>query len=209
MAQAFLVKRGTVATVTEEEESITFNNLTSRVVNIAGEKGIDFVSTEIKTNTVDLSLEEFSAGYEGFDIAINNLTVDLNYSIVFDCQFTDAQWWGSGQYITGVTIRDTKPDNYDRYYEINWHTWNFLPEGCSHYISNFNSETGEFEEPILWTSESNSSGNSPGNIARDLNKYRHRITFTATATTMYLSFNLCGCSDSYRSKFDIKNLQLS
>ena len=219
MAQAFLVKRGTVTTVAEENESNSLDYLTSRVINIAGKNGIELLSTEINTNTIDLSLEEFSRGFEGFDITINNLTVDLNYSIVFDFQFTDALWFVSSSYITGVTIKDSRPQVYDSsYYQTNWYTWNSLPEGCTHYISDFNSETEDFKEPILWTSELNpynSNENSsishacPGNIARDTVKHRHRITFTATATTMYLSFNLCGCSDNYRSKFDIKNLQLS
>ena len=206
MAQAFLVKRGTVATVTEEDNNTILDRLIHQEANIAGKWGVELLSTEIKTNAIDLSLKEFSADFEGFDIAINNLTIGLNYSAVFDFQFTDAQWFPSGQYMTGVTIRDTKPDIYNRYYyEANWYTWNSLPEGCSHYISDFNSETGEFEEPYLWTSESNSSGNSPGNIARDTIKHRHRLTFTATATAMYLSFNLCGCSDSYTNLFELTN----
>ena len=49
----------------------------------------------------------------------------------------------------------------------------------------------------------NDTANWPENIDRDLLKHNHQITFTATAETMYLSFNLCGCADAATNYFEI------
>lgn len=44
------------------------------------------------------------------------------------------------------------------------------------------------------------------NIDRDLLKHNHQMQFTATAATMFLSFNVCGLSDSRVNYFEITNL---
>lgn len=46
------------------------------------------------------------------------------------------------------------------------------------------------------------------NLDRDYSVHNHRITFTAASDKMYLSFNLCGLSDSYTNYFEIKNLYI-
>lgn len=45
------------------------------------------------------------------------------------------------------------------------------------------------------------------NLSRDLLSHTHAIIFTATNTTMYLCFNLCGCSDGQTNYWAITNLQ--
>ena len=46
------------------------------------------------------------------------------------------------------------------------------------------------------------------NLDQDLLKHNHIETFVATATTMYLCFNLCGCSDGQTNYWDISDLSV-
>ena len=123
------------------------------------------------TNSADngvgsFSASELQAGFEGFNIALSNLTVGTSYTINFDFQYTSASWQGT-DYRSGVRIQDTNYSRYDY-----WAEW-------------------------------------PENIDRDLLKHNHQITFTATATTMYLSFNVCALSDSSTNYFEITNLYIT
>ena len=130
---------------------------------ISAKIGVDYISGEVENNAVNMSLVEYQANYEGFNIEIPDLVVGSSYLINFDFQFTSANWFPSAQYRTGVNVWDTNNSIYS-----NWQQWT-------------------------------------ENIDRDLNKHNHQITFTATAETMYLSFNLCGCSDGSQNYFDITN----
>ena len=87
-----------------------------------------------------------------------------------------------------------------------------LTSGTS-YIVNFNFQftTASFMSGyrtgynIFATNISDYSGypNWTENLDRDLLIHNHRVTFTATAATMYLSFNVCGLSDSGENYFNI------
>ena len=132
---------------------------------ISAANGITALTNSSVDNVGSLSFKEAQAGYEGFNIAMPNLTIGETYIVNFDFQFTDAEWFGATQYRTGVNVWDT---NYATYTDF-----------------------------TNWTE----------NLDRDLNKHNHRITFTATETTMYLSFNVCGLSDrSQGNYFEITDL---
>lgn len=131
-------------------------------VVISALNGVYPITNSVVNNVGSLSASESSAGFEGFNIALPNLTVGTTYTINFDFQYTDAEWMGS--YRSGVKIRDT---NYSDF--TNWTDWT-------------------------------------ENIDRDLLKHNHQMTFTATAATMYLSFNVCGLSDARTNYFEISDL---
>lgn len=48
----------------------------------------------------------------------------------------------------------------------------------------------------------------PENLTRDLEEHEYNINFIAGATTMYLSFNICGFADGITNYFTIKDLQV-
>ena len=124
--------------------------------------GIYPITNSVVNNVGSFSASESQAGFEGFNIALPNLTVGETYTVNFDFQFTIAAWQQG--YICGVKIYDTNYTGYTYYND--------------------------------W----------PENLDRDLLKHNHQITFTATATTMYLSFNVCSLTDSSVNYFEITNL---
>lgn len=130
---------------------------------ISAQRGVYFIQGELENNAANLYFKEQSDGYEGINIEIPDLTIGSTYLINFDFQFTDAHWFPSNQYRTGVAVLNNNPVDYSSY------------------------------------------GNWPENLDRDLLKHNHQLTFTATAETMYLSFNLCGCSDSSTNYFELTN----
>lgn len=154
----YLIKHG------EENVNIDiFNNASA--ITLLNINGINLVNSSINANYVgNLEAYEASAGYEGFNIALYNLTVGDSYTLNFDFQFTSAQFFVDN-YRTGYMITNTAKYDYD-----NWTSW------------------------------------TEDNIDRDLILHNHSITFTATATTMYIAFNLCGCSDNVQNYFTITNL---
>lgn len=135
-------------------------------ISFSGYNGADILYSQVTSNVGVIVGDEWSNGYEGFNIALNNLEVGHTYTLNFDFQFINANFFGAGEFRTGYAILDTN----DTYYE----GWN----------------TG------TWTE----------NLDRDLNKHTHSETFTATATTMYLSFNVCGCSDYQTNFYAVSNI---
>ncbi len=128
-------------------------------VVISAAKGVSPITNSVENGIGSFSASESSAGYEGFNIALPNLTVGTSYTINFDFQYTDAAWFEG--YRSGVRILGANYVDYEH-----WEDW-------------------------------------PENIDRDLLKHNHQMTFTATAATMYLSFNVCGLSDARTNYFEI------
>lgn len=118
----------------------------------------DFVGTA--------TLTESSAGYEGFNIALQNLVIGENYQLRFTFQCTSASWFTNYQYKFGYLLVDNVKSNYNNYQQ--------------------------------WSE----------NLPRDLLSHPYIIEFQATATTMYLSFNVCGFSDSGTNYFTISDLKV-
>ena len=134
-------------------------------VVISAANGVHPITNSAENGIGSFSASESSAGFEGFNIALPNLTVGTSYTINFDFQYADAVWMEN--YRSGVRIWDTNRSDYDH-----WQDW-------------------------------------PENIDRDLLKHNHQITFTATATTMYLSFNVCALHDGTVNYFEITNLYIT
>lgn len=124
------------------------------------------VSTSSVSNMVGaISGSEWSNGYEGFNIAVKNLSIGKDYILRFDWKFTNTAYF-VGQYVVGFKLFTTNKSNYD-----DWRKWD-------------------------------------ENLDRDDLIHSHKLSFQATATTMYLCFNLCGCSDGQVNYWDISNLYL-
>lgn len=135
-------------------------------VIISALTGIYPITNSVTDNVGSFSASESQAGYEGFNIALPNLTVGTNYTVNFDFQYTSASWQET-RYRSGVKLLDTNYTGYDY-----WADW-------------------------------------PENIDRDLLKHNHQMSFTATAATMYLSFNMSALSDSNVNYFEITNLYIT
>ena len=134
-------------------------------VVISAATGVSPITNSVEKGIGSFSASESSAGFEGFNIALPNLTVGTTYTINFDFQYTNAMWFEG--YRSGVRISGTNYVDYEH-----WGDW-------------------------------------PENIDRDLLKHNHQITFTATATTMYLSFNVCALHDSNVNYFEITTLYIT
>lgn len=126
--------------------------------------GVTVTTSSVTSNVGAMSCSEWSNGYEGFNIALSNLTVGEVYTLNFDFQFTNADYFAYNAYRTGFQLFAVDNRNYELY-----NTW-------------------------------------PANLHRDNGLHNHKKKFTATASTMYLSFNLCGCSDDRTNYFEITNL---
>lgn len=124
------------------------------------------VSTSSVSNMVGaISGSEWSNGYEGFNIAVKNLSIGKDYILKFDWKFTNTAYF-VGQYVVGYKLFTTNKSNYD-----DWGAW-------------------------------------VENLDRDDQIHSHELSFNATATTMYLCFNLCGCADTRTNYWDISNMYL-
>lgn len=124
------------------------------------------ISTSSVSNMVGaISGSEWSNGYEGFNIAVKNLTIGKNYVLKFDWKFTNTAYF-VGQYVVGYKLFANNKSNYD-----DWGAWD-------------------------------------ENLDRDDNVHTHTLSFQATAATMYLCFNLCGCSDGQVNYWAISNMYL-
>lgn len=125
--------------------------------------GVTLLNSSIINNIGEVDGSEWSAGYEGFNIALTNLVIGDNYILNFDFKFRSADWFSGGQYRTGYALFVTDKHDYNNYTD--------------------------------WAE----------NLPRDTASHGHRQQFTATATTMYLSFNLCGCADYLTNFWSISN----
>lgn len=132
----------------------------------SGSNGVSKIYSKVESNTGIISCIEYQAGYEGMNIALNNLEVGHTYTVNFDLAFVECAYWDAPTYRCGYAVLDTN----DTYYE-NW-------------------ENGPWSE----------------NLTRDSSEHHYSSTFTATSTTMYLSFNLCGLSDYQTNSFYINNI---
>lgn len=132
-------------------------------ISLLGTNGITLQESSVSEKVGTLSAYEYSAGFEGFNIALKNLTVGHTYKLEFDFQFTSAQFIGN-DYRCAYLISATQKTNYSDYTQ--------------------------------WVE----------NLSRDLAKHHHSVQFTASATTMYVAFNLCGCSDSVNNYFTMSDI---
>lgn len=74
------------------------------------------VGVNISSNTgdgyaVSISGNEYSAGYEGMNITLCDLETNAEYTVAFDFQSTDAQFF-SGQYTLGYKISASRVTSY-------------------------------------------------------------------------------------------------
>ena len=129
-------------------------------ITISALVGVYPITNSVENGVGSFSASELQANYEGFNIALQNLTVGTSYTVNFDFQYTDAAWYADN-YRSGFNVWNTNRSNYQ-----NWTDWT-------------------------------------ENIDRDLLKHNHQMTFTATATTMYVSFNVCALSDTRLNYFEI------
>lgn len=132
-------------------------------ITLLGSNGVTLQESAVSGNVGTLKAYEYSAGHEGFNIALKNLTVGNTYKLEFDFQFTSAQFIGT-DYRCAYLISATQNTNYSDYGQ--------------------------------WTE----------NIPRDLLKHHHSVSFTASSTTMYVAFNLDGCSDSVNNYFTMSDI---
>lgn len=132
-------------------------------ITLTDANGVTLQESAVSGNVGTLKAYEYSAGHEGFNIALKNLTVGNTYKLEFDFQFTSAQFIGT-DYRCAYLISATQKTNYSDYGQ--------------------------------WTE----------NIPRNLQKHHHSVEFTATVTTMYVAFNLDGCSDSVNNYFTMSNI---
>lgn len=135
-------------------------------ISLAYSNGVNVISSSITDHIGTTSMSEASAGYEGFNIALQNLTIGNSYKLYFTFQVTSGQWFANMQYRFGYMISDTNRTDYSNYTQ-----WN-------------------------------------ENLTRDLAEHSYVVDFTATAATMYLSFNICGFSDSVTNYFTISGLKV-
>lgn len=133
-------------------------------VSLASYNGITLISSSVTDSVGTASMSEWSNGYEGFNIALQNLVLGKTYTLNFKFQVTSGQWFSNLQYRFGYMITATNRSDYSNY-----------------------TQWGE-------------------NLDRDLLEHSHSVEFVATATTMYLSFNLCGFSDSVTNYYTISEL---
>lgn len=135
-------------------------------ISLAYGNGVNVISSSITDHVGSASMSEASAGYEGFNVALQNLTIGNSYKLYFTFQVTSGQWFPNMQYRFGYMISDTNRSDYSNYTQ-----WN-------------------------------------ENLTRDLTEHSYVVDFTATAATMYLSFNICGFSDSVTNYFTISGLKV-
>lgn len=124
--------------------------------------GITVSTSSVSDMTGAISGSEWSDGYEGFNIALKNLTVGEGYMINFNFQFSNTAFF-EGMYRVGYLLNSSNRTDYDDY--------------------------------TKWED----------NLDRDLVSHRHKVSFVASASTMYLCFNLCGCSDGQTNYWSISD----
>lgn len=135
-------------------------------VTLTSPNGVTVDTSSVTDFIGSATLSESSAGYEGFNIALQNLVVDEDYQLRFTFQCTSASWFNNYQYRFGYLLVDSVKSNYNNYQQ--------------------------------WSE----------NLPRDLLSHSYIVEFKATATTMYLSFNVCGFSDSVTNYFTISDLKV-
>ncbi|MBQ9383557.1 MAG: hypothetical protein IJT87_04920 [Ruminiclostridium sp.] len=129
--------------------------------------------------------------------ASNGVTVLANSSSdnVGSLSLREAQagYEGFNIALPGLTVGTIYAVNFDfQYTDAEWFANMQYRSGVNVWDTNY----AAYTDYTHWTE----------NLDRDLNKHNHRITFTATETTMYLSFNVCGLADGRINYFEITDL---
>ena len=161
MAKKYIIR--TVNTGGSEIVDI-FNGASA--ISLSNGNGVNVLSSSITDHVGTASMSEASAGYEGFNIALQNLTSGKSYKLYFTFQVTSGQWFSNMQYRFGYMVSSSNRSDYSIY--TNWNE----------------------------------------NLPRDLDAHSYTVDFTASAPTMYLSFNVCGFSDSVTNFFTISGLKV-
>lgn len=114
-------------------------------VQIAWTDGVTVLTNSASGQVGEVTCLETSTQFEGFNIAMPNLEVNANYTLKFNFQFTDADWFSGGQYMCGVKIYDTNyyaysnytdwTNNLDRDLLEHSHTINFTATASTMYIA--------------------------------------------------------------------------
>jgi len=73
--------------------------------------GVIISSNALGANGIDISGYEYSAGYEGMNVVMRDLTIGQEYDVTFDFQSTDAGFF-SGQYTIGYKVSATSVSSY-------------------------------------------------------------------------------------------------
>ena len=129
--------------------------------------------------------------------ASNGITVLTNSSVnnvgSLSLREAPAGYEGFNVALPGLTVGASYVVNFDfQYTDAEWFANLQYRSGVNVWDTNY----AAYTDYTHWTE----------NLDRDLNKHNHRITFTATETTMYLSFNVCGLTDGRINYFEITDL---
>ena len=129
--------------------------------------GITIEDQSFSDNKLNLHCSETSSGFEGFTIALQNLTIDDSYTVTFDFNSIGYYYTSDYDHLFGFTISDSPVLDYENSYDSSYTSLNKTEDFVSYSKS-----------------------------------------FTATASTMYMIFNVAGYSDSITNSFHINNLSV-
>lgn len=82
--------------------------------DIINPNGVTIISSNVDNNgTLDIYCSEAQAGYEGFNIAMNDLIIGKLYRLDFDTLFDGVAWWTNPDYWCGYDIGAVPANNYE------------------------------------------------------------------------------------------------
>ena len=86
--------------------------------------GITIEDQSFSDNKLNLHCSEASSGFEGFTIALQNLTVDENYTITFDFNSIGYYYTSDYDHLFGFTISDSPVLDYENSYDSSYTSLN-------------------------------------------------------------------------------------
>lgn len=86
--------------------------------------GITIEDQSFSNNKLNLHCSETSSGFEGFTIALQNLTVDENYTVTFDFNSIGYYYTSDYDHLFGFTISDSPVLDYENSYDSSYTSLN-------------------------------------------------------------------------------------
>jgi len=83
----------------------------------SNENGITWAERTISNNRGTLKGTEYSAGFEGFNVALSNLTAGKQYILVFSWRTMSGAYF-TGEWMYGYKISSSAISNYDVRYQV-------------------------------------------------------------------------------------------
>ena len=84
--------------------------------------GITIEEQSFSNNKLNIYCSESQAGYEGFTIALQNLTVGEDYTIIFDFNSVGDYFTSQYDHLFGFTITDSNVTDYENTYDVSTYT---------------------------------------------------------------------------------------